>query len=322
MSFAAPGLLVLLVIVPLAALAYVLHDRARDRRAAAWAAPALLPNMVAAPPAWRRHLPVALLLGGVALLLVGFARPKTTHTVKNNQATLVVVLDVSGSMAANDAPPTRLAQAKAVAYALTRALPKGYRMAVETFSDHSDVVSPPSSDLVRARAAISAAHTGPQGTALGQAVFHAVQVARTVPEEKPGKKPPAVIVVVSDGGATVGRVSAQQAASRAANARVPVYTVLVGTPNGIVHQSLKGGFDERIEVPAQPVTLQFLSRSTGGRYFQGPETFAPHAVFANLGSRSGTHRASVEITAAAAGGGLAFMLAGVGLSGLWFRRLV
>lgn len=320
MSFAAPHLLFLLVLVPLAALAYLAHDRMRDRRAAAWATPALLPNMVERPPAVRRHLPFALLLIGVALLLVGFARPKTKHTVKQNEATVVVVLDVSGSMAATDAQPSRIAQAKAIAYALTRDLPKGYRMAVETFSDHSDVVAPPTNDLTRVRAAIAAAHTGPQGTALAQAVFHAVQVALTVPDEKAGKKPPAAIVVISDGGATAGRVTPQQAASRAANAHVPVYSVLVGTPNGVVHQSLQGGFTEQIEVPSQPVTLQFFARQTGGRFADSPEGFDLRAVYAGLGSRSGTRRATVEISAAAAGGGIAFMLAGAGLSGLWFRR--
>lgn len=322
MSFSSPTMLVLLALVPLAALAHYAHDARRDRRAARWASPSLLPNMVDRPPAWRRHLPFALLLAGLALLLVGFARPKTHRTVKDNQATVVLVLDVSGSMAANDVPPTRIAEAKAVARSLVDALPKGYRIAVETFSDHSDVVAPPSTDVLRTRQAIAAAHTGPQGTALTQAVFHAVQVARTVPELKSGRKPPAAIVLVSDGGITAGHVTPQQAASRAANARVPVYSVLVGTPNGIVHQPLKGGFNEQIEVPAQAVALQFLARQTGGRFFDSPQAFDAHSVYANLGSRAGTRRATVEITAVAAGGGIAFVLAGVGLSGLWFRRFV
>lgn len=320
MSFAAPQLLFLLVLVPLAALAYLAHDRMRDRRVAAWSTPALLPNMVDRPPAWQRHLPFGLLLAGVSLLLVGFARPKATHTVKQNQATVVVVLDVSGSMASNDVQPTRLAQAKAIAYDLVRRLPKGYRMAIETFSDHSDVVAPPSDDRARIVGAIAAAHSGPQGTALAQAVFHAVQVALTVPDEKAGKKPPAAIVVISDGGITAGRITPQQAATRAANAHVPVYSVLVGTPNGIVRQALKGGFTEQIEVPAQPVALQFFARSTGGRYADSPEAFDTRAVYAGLGSRSGKRRATFEVSAAAAGGGIAFMLAGAGLSGLWFRR--
>lgn len=320
MSFAAPQLLFLLVLVPLAVLAYYAHDRLHDRRAATWSHPALLPNMASRPPALRRHLPFALLLVGVALLLVGFARPKATHTVAENQATVVVVLDVSGSMAADDVQPSRIAQAKAMAYALAKQLPKGYRMAVETFSDHSDVVAPPSSDLNRIRAAIAAARTGPQGTALAQAVFHAVQVALTVPEEKAGKKPPAAIVVLSDGGSTAGRVSPQQAAARAANAKVPIDSVLLGTPNGVVHQKLKGGYTEQIEVPAQPVQLQFFARSTGGKYASTPHEFDAHAVFANLGSRAGSRRATVEVSSAAAAGGIAFMLAGMGLSGLWFRR--
>jgi Ca-activated chloride channel family protein len=319
-SFAAPQLLFLLVLVPLAVLAHYAHDRLHDHRAAAWSHPALLPNMASRPLAWRRHLPFALLLVGVALLLVGFARPKATHTVAENHATVVVVLDVSGSMASNDVQPSRIAQAKAIALALARELPKGYRMAVETFSDQSDVVAPPSSDLARIRAAVAAARTGPQGTALSQAVFHAVQVALTVPEEKSGKKPPAAIVVVSDGGSTAGRVSPQQAAARAANAKIPIDSVLVGTPNGVVHQKLQGGYTEQIEVPAQPVALQYLARATGGRYVSTPQQFDAHAVFANLGSRAGSRRATVEISAAAAGGGIAFMLAGMGLSGLWFRR--
>lgn len=320
MSFTAPHLLILLVLVPLAAVAYVLHDRRHDRRAKVWSHPDLLPNMAKRPPALRRHLPFALLLAGVALLLVGFARPKTMHTVPENQATLVVVLDVSGSMASNDARPTRIVRAKAIAYALAKDLPKGYRMAIETFSDHSDVVAPPSNDLTRIRAAIAAARVGPQGTALSQAVFHAVQVARTVPDEKSGRKPPAAIVVLSDGGNTAGHVSPQQAAARAANAKVPVDSVLFGTPNGVVHQKLKGGYTERIEVPAQPVALQYFARSTGGRYAATPNAFDAHAVFARLGSRAGTRRAAVEISSAAAGGGIAFMVLGMGLSGLWFRR--
>lgn len=322
MSFASPTMLVLLALVPLAALAHVAHERTRERRAAGWASPALLPNMVDRPPSWRRHVPFALLLVGLSLLFVGFARPKTHRTVKDNQATVVVVLDVSGSMAADDVKPTRLDQAKLVADAVAKGLPKGYRVAVETFSDHSDVVAPPSPDVARALRAIAAARSGPQGTALAQAVFHAVQVARTVPQLKSGKKPPAAIVVVSDGGATAGRVTPQQAAARAANARVPVYSVLVGTPNGIVHQPLKGGFNEQIEVPSQAVALQFFARQTGGRFFGAPQAFDVRTLYRKLGSRVGTRRATVEITAAAAGGGIAFVLAGIGLSGLWFRRFV
>ena len=155
MSFFAPALLGWLLVVPVAVAAYLWFDRRRDARAAAWAAPALLPNMVGRPPAWRRHLPVGLLLVGVALLLVGFARPNRTVTVKRQEATVVLVLDVSGSMAARDSQPTRLAAAKAVALRYVDSLPSGYRMAVVRFSDHAAVAAAPTHDLLQVRAAIN-----------------------------------------------------------------------------------------------------------------------------------------------------------------------
>lgn len=321
MSFAAPHLLVWLLLIPLVVAGYALVESQRERRARKWATTALLPNMVARAPAWRRHLPFALMLFGLALLLVGFARPKATHTVKRQEATVVVVLDVSGSMAANDVQPSRLAAAKAAAYRLVDALPHGYRMSVVVFSDHSSVIAPPTEDVNAIRAAIARAHAGPQGTALGDAVDHAITVARQVPANSVGKKPPASIVVFSDGGITAGRVTPQQAASRATAVGVPVFTVAVGTPQGVVHQQLQGGFDEQIQVPVADSVLQQLSHDTRGRLWTSAGAFDAHAVIGELGSRTGTRHATVEVTAIAAAGGIAFMLAGAAISGLWFRRV-
>jgi Ca-activated chloride channel family protein len=321
MSFASPGLLALLVLVPLAAAGHVWLERRRDDRAAAWARPALLPNMVERPPSWRRHLPTALLLLGLALLLVGFARPKLRETVGRQDATMILVLDVSGSMAAKDSLPTRIAAARAAADRFVAGLPHGYRMSVIVFSDHAAVVAPPTQDLARVRAVIAAARTGPQGTALSEAVWHAVDVARTVPRESDGRKPPAEIVVFSDGGQTAGRITLQQAIAKARDARVPVSAVAIGTPSGIVDQPLQGGLQEQIQVPVEPQLLQQLARSTGGRFFAGARAVDVAAVYRSLGSRVGRRRTTVEVTAAAAGGGLACMLAGAALSGLWFRRL-
>jgi Ca-activated chloride channel family protein len=185
--------------------------------------------------------------------------------VKRQQATVVVVLDVSGSMAAGDLQPSRLAAAKATAYRLVNALPHGYRASVVIFSDHSAVIAPPTDDLDSIRAAIARAHTGPQGTALGDAVYHAVDVARRVPAQSNGKRPPASVVVLSDGGLTAGRVTPQQAAKRAAGSRVPVFAVAFGTPQGIVRQQLQGGFEEQIQVPVSDTVLQQFAHWTGGR---------------------------------------------------------
>ena len=98
-------------------------------------------------------------------------------------------------------------------------------------------------------------------------------------------------------------------------------TILVGTPDGIVQQKLKGGFTERIQVPAQPQALEAIARGSGGRFMGGRAAVDVSGVYDELGSRAGTRKKTVEVSAAAAGGGLAFMLAGGLLSGLWFRRI-
>jgi Ca-activated chloride channel family protein len=319
-SFAAPALLVFLLAVPLAVAAYLWLERRRDERASGWATPALLPNIVKRPPSWRRHLPVALLLLGVALLLVGFARPRTTIKVKRQEATVVLVLDVSGSMAAKDARPSRLGAARAAALQFVDKLPKGYRMSLVTFSDHTAVSVPATHDLFAIRTAIARTKTGPQGTALADAVSRAVDVGRSVKGTATNRRPPAIIVVFSDGGQTAGRITPKQAAARAQRARIPVSTVAIGTADGIVQQPLRGGFVERFQVPVQPAVLQLIAQGSGGR-FSRLSGIDVKATYRALGSRVGRREKTVEVTAAAAGGGLVLMLAGALLSGMWFRRV-
>ncbi|HEU5361801.1 MAG TPA: VWA domain-containing protein [Gaiellaceae bacterium] len=321
MSFASPLLLVCLLAVPAAVAGLVLLERERRRRARAWAPAALLPNMTTRPSSLRRHLPTALLLVGLALLVVGFARPKASFHVRSQEATLVLVLDVSGSMAANDARPTRFAVAKQIARRFIDKAPKGYRLALVTFSDHVAVAAAPTHDFGAVRGALARAHTGPQGTALADAIVRAVRLGTRVPGTSQGRRPPAVVVVISDGGQTAGGFTPQQAAQRALQARIPVSSILVGTPDGIVQQKLQGGFTERIQVPAQPQVLQAISRAALGHFTSAPAAVDVAGTYDELGSRTGKRKKTIEVSAAAAAGGLAFMLAGGILSGVWFRRM-
>jgi Ca-activated chloride channel family protein len=320
-TFGAPGRLIFLLAIPLAIAAYLWFERQRAGRAAAWGSPELLPNMVQARPGWRRHLPIALLLVGLAAFLVAFARPLRATHVKRQDATVVLVLDVSGSMAANDVPPSRIAVERAVAQRFVDGLPKGYRMSVVVFSDHSAVIAPPTSDLVQVHRAIAQARTGPQGTALGGGLSNAVDVARSVGAGPGIKRPPSLIVVMSDGGQTVGRISPKQALAKAQKANVPVSTVVIGTPDGVVSQQLQGGYTEQIEVPVEPALMQRFAQATGGDFFQDPATVDVNKIYRDLGTRLGTRAKTVEITAEVAAAGALVALVAALCSGLWFRRL-
>ena len=321
MSFGSPTLLLFLIAIPAAAAILALIERGRRRGGEAWSAAALLPNMTTRPSGLRRHLPAALVLVGVALLLVGFARPKATFHVHSQEATLVLVLDVSGSMAANDVAPSRIVAAKAVVSRFLEKVPHGYQVALVTFSDHVAVASPPTHDVNRVEAALGRARTGPQGTALADAVVRAVRLGKAVHGTVKGTRPPAVVVLLSDGGQTAGRFTPQQAALLARQAGIPVSTILFGTPDGVVQQQIQGGFTERLQVPADPTVLELLSRESNGRFSSGPAAVDVAGTYNQLGSRAGKRKKTVEVTAAAAGGGIAFVLAGALLSGIWFRRL-
>lgn len=318
MSFGSPYLLLLLLVVPAAGGMLAWLERRRARRAAAWATPALLPNLAVRPPAWRRWLPIGLLLLGATLLLVGFARPKAGVTVGRNEATLVVVLDISGSMAAKDAPPSRLAVARRDIRALLAKTPGSYRVAAVAFSDHQAVIAPPSRDPSVVLGAIRRVRTGPQGTALTDAVLRAVKLAHALPKVD-GKRPPATVVVFSDGAANAGRATPAQVVKTANADGVPIDAVVIGTPSGVVQQQLQGGFTERIAVPVQPEMLGEIARATKGRTFAPTASLDP--VVRALRSRTGTEHKTVEVTAAAAGGGLACMVVAGLVSGLWFRRM-
>src|SRR5947209_713691 len=238
MSFAAPFLLILLVLVPLAAVAYVWLERHRGQRAASWATPALTPNMLQRPSPRVRHIPAALFLLGLLFLVLGIARPQAKLSTVREGATIVLAVDRSGSMDANDVKPTRLLAARAAVYAMLQKLPPKYRVALITFTDHPAVVVPPTYDRTKVEAALPTKAI-PFATDIGDAVQAAVTVAvKTVGAGK-GKHPPATVVLISDGLQNIKGLNPATAAKNARRLGVPVSTVLVGTDKGAVNQVTK-----------------------------------------------------------------------------------
>jgi Ca-activated chloride channel family protein len=299
--------------------AYAVFDRRRRTQAARFATPALYPNVVARGPGRLRHVPVVVLLVALTVLLTGFARPHATISVKREEATVLLALDVSRSMTANDVQPTRLAAAQAAARRFLEEVPDAYQVGVVTFATRANVAAAPTEDRDFASAALSQARSG-EGTALGEAIVLSLQAAGRVQTED-GERPPAAILLISDGAQTVGRVTPVQAARRARTADVPVFTVALGTPEGIVQRRLTGGFTERIRVPPDPASLRRVATTSGGEFFAVPDAGELRRVYEQLGSRIGNRDKHAEVTVAFAGGGMALLLVAGALSTLLLRRL-
>jgi Ca-activated chloride channel family protein len=323
-SFASPIALLALVLLPVAAAGYLWLERRRMRQTAQFVSSGLLPNVVDRVPAWRRHLPAAILLLGVASFLLGFARPHATLSEKSEEATVVLAIDTSHSMVARDVPPTRLAAAQVSARVFLAGLPKKYRVAVVNFSTLAQLASAPTTDRKFVDAAISGLRIG-EGTALGDGLATAVAVARGTPRGvKPPRgetPPPSAILIISDGALDGGHTKLRDAIEQARQAKIPVFTAMIGTQVGVVEVPHVGGYVERIQVPPDPGNLRGIATATGGRFFETPTASDLALVYKDLKSRLGTTRKDEEISVAFAGAGALLLLASGVLSVLWFRRV-
>lgn len=319
MTFEWPIALVALVLLPILVVLYVWRERRRTAYASRFTSPGLLPNLVDASPRWRRHLPLAVLLIALAAMVVGVARPHAMLKVKREQATAILVIDTSISMGADDVKPTRLEAARREARAFLDELPSKYRLAIVGFSGRAYVALPPTDDRDLAVQALRNLHTA-EGTALGDAIALSTRIAGRQ-RASDGSKPPAAIVVISDGAQMSGRTSPDAAALKARRAHIPVYPVLVGTQDGVISVPLPGGLQAAMRVPTNPETLRMVAQATGGRFFTAPDAAQLRTVYRHLGSRLGSRNESREVTDLFAGGSAALLLLGGGLSALWFRRV-
>jgi Ca-activated chloride channel family protein len=321
MTFESPLYLLALVSVPLVVALYLLHNRRRSRVAARFASTSLLPNVLDRTPGRRRHVPVAILLLAVSALLVGFARPHARVSVPREEATIMLAVDTSRSMAADDVLPTRMDAAREGLRAFLDAAPDTYRVGVVAFASVARVVVPPTRDRELVDVALDELRIG-QGTALGDAVTKAVEVGQAAGSRNADDPPtPTSILLVSDGKEDGGQVTPQDAVVMARTRGVPVYTVAMGTPDGVVEVPLEGGYRARVEVPADPTTLRRLAVETGGRAFSSPRLEELEAVYDDLESRMGHETEWREVTVAFTAAGAVLLLVGGALSASWFRRL-
>jgi Ca-activated chloride channel family protein len=318
-TFDWPLALLALLLIPVLVVLYVLRERRRADFASGFANPALLPNVIDRAPGWRRHLPLILGLLGLTAIVLGVARPHATVDVKREEATIVLAIDVSRSMKADDVEPTRLNAARNAAKAFLGEVPEKYRVGVVSFATRAVVGVVPTEDRSLVEASLDTLSPG-EGTAIGDAVALSTRVGQPRQQADQDDSPPRSILLISDGARDGGAVDPQVAARRAKQLKVPVYTVLVGTEDGVVEETLTGGFRQIIRVPPSPDTLRDIARLSGGEFFTATDAKGLERVYEELGSRLGTRKESREIGDYFAGGAAAFLLAGGALSALWFRR--
>jgi Ca-activated chloride channel family protein len=342
-SFAEPALLLGLVAVPIAVAAYLLVQRRRARYVVRFTNVDLLANLVPRAPAWRRHVPPALYVAAMTALVIALARPSAMVAVPREDATIVLAMDVSGSMLATDVAPSRLDSAKQAASAFVDQLPATFRVGLVTFGTAAQVVVPPTTDRAEVHAALDALQAE-GGTALGDAIATSLQVARTVTDEAAGADPGAspspspsaspdpaatpdptepplvATVLLSDGANSTGRLEPGDAAQDAAAAGMPVYTIALGTPDGVVTVEDDQGILHRVEVPPDTDTLAAIAETTGARSFEAPTASDLQQIYQSLGSRVGTREEPQEVTQWFAAAGLALMVVGAGFAAHWFNR--
>jgi Ca-activated chloride channel family protein len=345
MTFSHPLLLLTLLAVPLAFGLYKLAERRRMRYAVRYTNVDLLALVAASGRPWRRWLATSVFLAAIAALCIAVARPHVTSNVTSDKATVILVLDVSGSMQSVDVKPTRLAAAQKAMHVFLNKVPSRVRVGLILFAGEAQVATPPTRDHELVGEAIDAAgeFRGFGGTAIGDALALAVKLGLQITGNSANGSLASYVVAaapkvsstlvsilfLSDGRQTQGQLQPLEGAARARAAGFPVYTVALGTTGATSLRGFPGGFPGqggqfgvgRRGLAPDPVTLKAIATQTGGQFFRARSAGAVDAAYSKLGSSLGRTRGRAEITDIFLAIGAALLVAAGTLSALWSPRL-
>ena len=329
MSFQSPWLLLSLVVLAAAVGVWLYAERRRMRYAVRFTNMDVLATVVSGRT-WPRLVPPALFALALAVLLVSLARPQVERMVLKERATVILVIDTSRSMQAQDVEPTRLGAAQEAVRTFLDKAPDRLRVGLVVFAGETQVATPPTRDHDLVRTAVDEIDTflifG--GTAIGDALETAVDLGkashrrRECPRVRRSRWPlrvatrsfaqattcdepgPVSVLFLSDGAQTRGILQPLEGAALARDACFPVFTVALGTPNGTIARGPfgGGGFNpggsdsQRIPVPPDPETLRQIAEMTGGEFSEARTADALEKAYDNLGSRLGREPGETEIT--------------------------
>ncbi|MGB8645877.1 MAG: VWA domain-containing protein [Anaerolineae bacterium] len=326
--------LLLLLLVPALVVVYILLLRRRKKYAVKYASLSLVRDVVGRGPGIRRHIPPALLLLALAILIFALARPQMVVALPNQEGTVILTIDVSGSMVADDLKPSRMEAAKEAARAFIKKQPPTVQIGIVSFSDNAFTVQPPTTDQDALMSAIN--RLQPQrGTAIGRGIqvsLNAIsegqgeapagisRFATPTPTPTPvpqGQYAPAVIVLLTDG-ENNQLPDPLAIAQFAVDRGVRIYTVGVGSAEGtVIHvqgRAIRTRLDE--------ATLQQIADLTGGTYYNASNEAELVKVYETLDTHFVIKTQKTEVTALFTAIGIVVLLVASGLSLWWFSRLI
>jgi Ca-activated chloride channel family protein len=341
LTFLWPEMLWALLALPLLIALYLWMLRRRKKTALRYASLSLIKEAMGKGLAWRRHLPAALLLAAVGALLGALARPAAVVSLPSAEKTVVLAIDVSGSMRATDVLPDRMTAAKEAAKAFVAELPRSVRIAVVQFAGTAAVVQAPTLSRDDVVAAIDRFQLQ-RGTAIGSGIVLSLATLfpdagidlsqitgqRAMPPApgdppklefmpvEPGSYPSAAIILLTDGQRTTGP-DPLEAAKMAADRGVRVYTVGVGTKEGEII-----GFEGwSMRVRLDEDTLKSIAALTRADYFYAGTAGDLKKVYQGLSTRLVVEKKETEIGALFAALGALLVVIAAGLSMWWFGRV-
>lgn len=337
MTFIWPENLFYLLIIPLLIGLYLVFLRRRRGTSNAFTALESTPAEGAArKPGFRRHIPPILFLTALSILLLSLSRPQMVVSLPKLESTIVLAFDVSGSMAAEDFKPNRIAVIKSTVYKFIEKLPITTRIGVVSFSDQGFAVLQPTNQKENVVAAIS--RLEPQkGTSLGSGILSAVKTITSVseqdpagasnepltaptqpgsPTQPPAQYPSAMIILLTDGENNEDP-DPLAAAKTASDSSIRIHTVGIGSPAGtILHIN---GFTVRTRLNED--LLKNISNLTNGKYYRAGDADQLQQIFTDLEPQLVVRKENTEVTSLFSGASILVFLVGAMLSFIWFNRL-
>ncbi len=326
MSFGSPYLLALLGLVPIVVVAAWWLDRRRSRYAVAFTNFDVLASVATSRRRSLALLPLLLFLLAVTSATAAIARPRTVLSVASDRATIVLLVDVSGSMRSDDVKPTRLDAAAHAMSLFVAKLPKSVRVGLVQFSSEPDVLVLPTTDRTLMQEGIELLE--PQGgTAIGDGLSAAVQVVKSsigdAARDRAGKVP-AAIILLSDGAQTRGTLTPLQGAQLAKRAGIRVFTIALGTNHGTLGGFFGGGGffpGGPLLVRPDPVTLAAIAKATDGKTYRAQSASKVDSIYKELGSSVAQKRVDREISSWFVGAAAVLLLGSLGAARVTGGRL-